>query len=322
MDALRTADAAAILIVIVRYRTPLEESETIRSLAASLAEGPAAEADAACRPAGGGRGRFAILIWDNSPEPQAVPPLPFAVEYHPSRENVGVSGAYNFALERAEAMNIPWLLLLDQDTVLPPGFLDAMDRYATTLEADPSVAAVAPTVLVNAAPASPKIMSRWRGAADPPAGATGPCRDEVIVMNSGMLLRAEALRRIGGYSMDFWLDFSDRYVCHMLHRHGYGAWLAGDLRLEHDVSLMTGRIPAARYEILMGAQDAYFTQFRSPLRNAVFCQRMLRNAWRERRTDPERSRVLLRLLRRRLTVPRGRRLEEWRREAAAQRLGR
>jgi hypothetical protein len=145
--------------------------------------------------------------------------------------------------------------------------------------------------------------------------------DELIIMNSGMLLRVAALRRIGGYSMDFWLDFSDRYVCHMLAEHGYGAWVAGDLRLDHDVSIMAGEgaTSMARYEIMMGAQDAYFSQYKSLLRNAVFCQRLLRNAWRERKVRPERARVMWSHLLRRFTVPKRRRLEEWRRSVVAQR---
>ena len=80
-------------------------------------------------------------------------------------------------------------------------------------------------------------------------------------MNSGMLLRVAALRRIGGYSMDFWLDFSDRYVC----------------------------------------------------------ERLLRIALRERKIRPECSRLLFTHLVRRFTVPKRRRLEEWRRTVSARR---
>ena len=121
--------------------------------------------------------------------------------------------------------------------------------------------------------------------------------------------------------MDFWLDFSDRYVCHMLAAHGYGAWVAGELRLEHEVSIMAGEdaTSMARYETLMGAQDAYFSQYKSLFRNAVFCQRLLRNAWRERKRHPERARIMWSHLLRRLTVPKRRRLEEWRRSVIAQR---
>ena len=80
-----------------------------------------------------------------------------------------------------------------------------------------------------------------------------------------------------------------------------------------------GATSMARYENLMGAQDAYFAQYKSLLRNAVFCQRLLRNALRERKVHPERSRLLFWHLLRRFTVPKHRRLEEWRRSVSAQR---
>lgn len=303
------AMGSKILVVVVRYRTLLQDSETIQTLGACRAEDAELTRN------------FPILVWDNSPVAQSVAGLPLQIEYRHSGENAGVSGAYNYAMELAEQRGIPWLLLLDQDTRLPSGFLAAMRAHAARLESDERIAAVAPTVLMRDLPVSPKIMSRWGGAKDPSPGFQGPAFEELIIMNSGMLLRVSALRRIGGYSMDFWLDFSDRYVCHRLAELKYGAWLAGELRLAHDVSIMAGEgaTSMARYENLMGAQDAYFAQYKSLLRNAVFCQRLLRNAWRERKVHPERSRLLFWHLLRRFTVPKRRRLEEWRRSVSAQR---
>ncbi|HEY3989678.1 MAG TPA: glycosyltransferase [Acidobacteriaceae bacterium] len=303
------AGGAKILIVMVRYRTLLQDSETMRTLGASLA------ADAEL-----GR-KFSTLVWDNTPVGQSVAGVPIPVEYRHSSENAGVSGAYNYAMELAEQRGFSWLLLLDQDTTLPPGFLAAMQGHASRLETEERIAAVAPTVLMGSLPVSPKIMSRWGGAKDPSPGFEGPVFEELIIMNSGMLLRVSALRRIGGYSMDFWLDFSDRYVCHMLAKHKYGAWLAGEQRLQHDVSIMAGEGATSmeRYENMMGAQDAYFSQYKSFLRNAVFCQRLLRNGLRERKIRPERSRILFSHLLRRFTVPKQRRLEEWRHTVSARR---
>lgn len=298
-----------ILIVVVRYQTPLEDSETIRTLRPALAGDTQASRT------------FSTLIWDNSSVAQSPAELPIEVEYRHSTENVGVSGAYNYAMELAEQRGFSWLLLLDQDTLLPQGFLAVMHGHAERLEREEQIAAVAPTVLMEGHPVSPKIMSRWGGAKDPAPGFQGSVSKELIIMNSGMLLRVSALRRIGGYSMDFWLDFSDRYVCHMLAEHGYGVWLAGELRLDHNVSIMAGEgaTPLARYQIMMGAQDAYFSQYKSLLRNLVFCHRLLRNALRERRIRPERSRILLKHLLRRLTMRKRRRLEEWRRNVSMQR---
>ena len=79
-----------ILIVVVRYLTPLQESQTIQTLCSGLAGDLELERN------------VSTLIWDNSPAPQSVSELPIQVEYRHSDENVGVAGAYNYAMELAE----------------------------------------------------------------------------------------------------------------------------------------------------------------------------------------------------------------------------
>ncbi|MGB9418160.1 MAG: hypothetical protein WCB58_17720, partial [Acidobacteriaceae bacterium] len=59
--------------------------------------------------------------------------------------------------------------------------------------------------------------------------------------------------------------------------------------------------------------------YKSLLRNAVFCQRLLRNGLRERKSHPERARLNFSHLLRRFTVRKRRRLEEWRSAVGAKR---
>src|ERR1700748_393700 len=70
-------EAAKILIVMVRYGTLLQDSKTMRTLGECFAE------DAALIH------NFSILVWDNTPLGQAVPELPFPIEYRHNGENVG-----------------------------------------------------------------------------------------------------------------------------------------------------------------------------------------------------------------------------------------
>src|ERR1700744_2784800 len=151
-----------ILIVMVRYQTLLQDSKTIRTLGDCFAEDPSLTEN------------FSILVWDNTPITQPVPELPFPIEFRHSGENVGVAGAYNYALELAEKRGFAWLLLLDQDTPLPSDFLAGMHGHATRLATDETIAAVAPMVLMGETPVSPKIMSRWGVAQKPTPGFPGP----------------------------------------------------------------------------------------------------------------------------------------------------
>ena len=299
-----------ILIVVVQYQTSLENAPAIHGLNRCFSHDPQL------------REHFTTLIWDNSPQSHAIPDgLSFPSEYRHTGENLGVSGAYNRAAAVATEYGAQWLLLLDQDTALPLEFLVRILGYAQRLASDRRIATVVPTVMMGPSHISPKITSRWGRSVDPPADFLGEESRELVLVNTGLLLRLEAFSQIGGYDPDFWLDFSDRYLCYMLAKKGFSAWLASDIRLEHHVSLIAGGISLRRYANLLAAEDAFFTLCRSLPRNLVYCQRLLKNAWRERRTDPERSRLLARHLARRFTTSKKRRLREWRADVAAMRTG-
>jgi GT2 family glycosyltransferase len=299
-----------VLIVVVQYRTSLENAPVIQSLDRCFSQDPTLLE------------HFTTLVWDNSPASHAVPlGLSFPLEYRHAVENLGVSGAYNSAATLATDDGAQWLLLLDQDTLLPPEFLSRMRDYAQRLAPQHHIAAVAPTVVMGQSRISPKVTVRWGKSVDPPPDFNGEERKELVLVNTGLLLRLEALSEIGGYNPDFWLDFSDRYLCHMLAQKGFSVWIAADLQLQHHVSLMAGGISLNRFSNLLAAEDAFFTLYRPLLRNIVYCQRLLRNAWQLRKTNPEQARLLARHLTRRFTTSKKRRLHEWRAGVAAMRRG-
>ena len=94
-----------IVAVVVLYKRRPERSETIKSLAAVFERNPELLRS------------IQVLVWDNSPTAIDHPDFPFPCDYRHAGRNVGTSGAYNNAMEFAEAQGSPWLLLLDQDTV-------------------------------------------------------------------------------------------------------------------------------------------------------------------------------------------------------------
>jgi GT2 family glycosyltransferase len=290
-----------ILIVVVQYRTSLESAPVIRNLDRCFSQNPALLEE------------FETLVWDNSPASHAIPQgLSFPLKYRHTDENVGVSGAYNNAAQLASERGAQWLLLLDQDTVVPPEFLSRMRDYAQRLSPRHHIAAAAPTVMMGQTRISPKVTVRWGKSVDPPADFNGEERRELVLVNTGLLLRVQALSEIGGYNPDFWLDFSDRYLCYMLAQKGLSIWIAPDLQLQHHISLMAGGMSLTRYANLLAAEDAFFTLYRSLPRNIVYCQRLLRKAWRLRKSNPERARLLARHLARRFTTSKQQRLHEWR----------
>ena len=132
--------------------------------------------------------------------------------------NVGTSGAYNQAMELAESIGCPWLLLLDQDTTVSDEFLRGMIGYSEKLARAQEIAAVVPFIFSHGTLVSPRRLLSFNRVQQIPLTFSGLCKDKAYAVNSATLMRVAALREVGGYSEEFWLDLSDVYVFQPFHR--------------------------------------------------------------------------------------------------------
>jgi GT2 family glycosyltransferase len=291
-----------ILAVVVRYEMALESSETIRGLDRSLALHPEL------------REAIHFLIWDNSPQRLLDPALPFTAEYRHSGRNIGVSGAYNEAAKLAREQGIRWMLLLDQDTALPDNFLQTMLAHGRRISEREEIAAIVPVVKVGQQIVSP-MRSVFQGHVVVCDRESGVMEGEAFAINSGCLLRVQALERIGGFSGEFWLDYSDRYVFHQFFRHGFKVWRAADVEVEHEMTILDyDRLMAPwRYLNFIEAEGAFNDLYKSGFENAVQNLRLAVRAVRQRMRykNPEFSRITARHLWTRLRVGRRRRVLMW-----------
>lgn len=299
-----------ILAVMVRYNTPLQQSDTLKGVCDAFTSSPAISEG------------YQFLIWDNSAEKLTNPSLPISFEYHPSRHNLGIAGAFNNAMEIARRRGHTWMLLLDQDTKVHAGFFEAMLRWGEQLENQREIALVAPTVKSGGVIVSPRqyLFNRHRAYSGPNPGiATG----EAFAINSGSLVRVAALKSIGGFSTDFWLDYSDIYICHQFYLRGFKIWRATDAELEHEMSvrdydrLMT----PMRYINFSYAETAFNDLYKGTLENWTQNLRLLVRTIRQRRKykNPAFSRITAAQLMYRLRVSREERIERWR-QAGEQRI--
>lgn len=256
-----------ILAVIVRYKVPLAESETVKTMANNFAM----HVDCAHK--------VKVLIWDNSPEPSPSHALPFDFLYRHSSKNVGVSGAYNAALELAMQMGCQWMLLLDQDTSLPSTFLVSMHDYGCNFEDRHEIAAVAPFLVDGELVISPgQLLFNRVKLIKPPFQGIHP--GKLYAANSGTLIRVDALKEIGGFNEDFWLDLSDIVAFHELYARGRVLYIAGDLRLPHKVTLndYEGSMSPQRYTNFVSAEGAYWDTYRSFAENLIQTLRLFARA--------------------------------------------
>jgi GT2 family glycosyltransferase len=290
-----------ILAVIVRYNVPLAESQTLLGLNDVFQRWPDLSED------------MGVLVWDNSPEPLIDPALPLSFEYRHSSRNEGVSGAYNQALSMARERGAQWMLLLDQDTSVTESYLRAMTAHSHHLATQTHIAAIVPVVRVGDLIVSPRqaFFNRHR----PYAGLSGIASGEGFAINSGCLIRVDALQGIGGFSSEFWLDYSDMYVFHQFFLHGLKIFRATDAELQHQMTMLDydNLMAPWRYKNFIEAEGAFNDLYKSGLENAVQTLRLVVRALRQRMRykNPQFSRTTVKHLIHRLTMRRTSRLRGW-----------
>jgi GT2 family glycosyltransferase len=295
-----------IVAVIVLYKRKPERSETINSLAAVFARDP--ELLRSIR----------VLVWDNSPTAIDQPSLPFPCDYKHAGGNVGTSGAYNKATEFADAQGSPWLLLLDQDTTVSSEFLPRMLAYSYRLLGSPEVGSVVPFIYSHAQLVSPRLLLSFNRNVQIPLTSTGLCRKKAFAVNSTTMVRVAALKEIGGYSEEFWLDLSDVYAFQAMYAKGRYIYVAADLVLQHSLSGMDydNEMTCERYRNFLAAESAFVDLYSSPLERAAQLIRLFVRTFRQYRRYENKAfaRLAWQYFLQRLFRRRSARLSSWRQQ--------
>jgi GT2 family glycosyltransferase len=289
-----------ILAVVVLYKQRATESTTLQALL------PQQQSVAGLE--------IKIVLFDNGPQPAAPAFLAPDTEYHAATQNEGLAGAYNYGLTVALAEGYDWLLTLDQDTDLPPHFLQAMRDAADKLDEALEVAAIVPHLVDEGTPVSPARV-RFARITPLPASLEGVAPGEVRAFNSGALLRVSALQELGGFDERFWLSFLDGWLYHQLHTRGKKTYVLGNVRAEHKLSLLNyrERLSLAHFRNFLAAESAFHDLYCGWLEGALYTARLGGRVVNQRRRKeaPEIRQATLAHLLQRLTWSRKRRLAQW-----------
>jgi GT2 family glycosyltransferase len=220
-----TPEPNLVYAVLVLYGLSPEESPAFQSLCHVLRS--------ACS---GSTPFHALLLYDNSPSAHPLPeslPVGLPVRYRHDPTNPGLARPYQMALANAQAEGTPWLLLLDQDTVVTVAWLTEMLAVMWSQQGDGCVAAIVPRLLQDGVPLSPHSPMWHRGR--PMDYTEGIKPPPLKVFNSGALLRVAALTACGGFPQEFPLDYLDHAVFHALEQRGGQIYLLA-APLEHQLS--------------------------------------------------------------------------------------
>lgn len=303
MAELSNTGRPRIFAVIVLYRMEPANSIAFKSLQAAMSD----KAD------------VRVLLFDNTPGGCRPGPLPHWAQYEPAKNNAGLAAAYNRALNIAEEQRSDWLLTLDQDTNLPKDFLSLLIDTIEKVSADESVAAIVPRIMGDGKVISP---GWWLWDAIPrvlPADFIGICKRNTSAINSASTLRVSALRKIGGYEQRYWLDCSDMYIFLMFHKYGMQIYVAGDIEVGHQLSIlnMNERVTLERYKNILSAGCAFWDMELGWLAaldyNARLIYRTFFKHWKQGH-DPAFRRASMDMLKKRLFQSRRRRISAWKKE--------
>ena len=264
-----THPSSSILAVAVVYNCEFSQSHSVSSLFQILNENPELAK------------HFSLVLYDNSPQPQTLTmSAGFPTHYVHDPANGGLASAYNFALARAESEEREWLLLLDQDTSLTREFIVELLQAAASLQGQQNVAAIVPKLAVNGIVHSPAIpfieqMRRQFLPSKKPIDrdVVGVLQQRMSAYNSGSTLRVAAVRSVGGFPAEFWLDYLDHAVFHALFAGGYCIYVMR-ATLTHEASYAEiDRLPSWRMHNVLMAQTLYVK------RNGNFTDRLLYRIW-------------------------------------------
>lgn len=223
-----------------------------------------------------------VLVIDNGSGDGSVAALrqraPALAAAHPQHtvelvelpQNLGFTGGMNHGLRRAEALSLPYTLVLNNDLRLPP---DCVRALVSVLDHDPRVAAVGPTVLHpdgtvwaegGEVAFGPNALRLRRHGRAPRPREHGP---EAVGFLTGacVLLRTADAAAIGGFDDRYFMYWEDVDLCERLAaRGGRIVWLPW-VRVVHDAGQSSGGGRSPLRKFLMACNSVRFLRRRGSL---------------------------------------------------------
>ena len=218
LDTLRAStDLRDTVVVVVDNASTDGTLDVLRAAERTWADGPPAASDGA----GGAAGALRVLRQDR---------------------NTGFSGGCNAGIAEARRLGARYVMLLNQDLELAPGWLPPL---LAVMEARPDVAAAQPVIVLHAEPALLNtggnalhfcgfgFCDRYRA----PAAEVFPDPKEVrsvpYASGAALLLRMEALERVGGFDERFFLYHEECDLQIRLRQLGYDCVAVAASRVAH-----------------------------------------------------------------------------------------
>jgi GT2 family glycosyltransferase len=189
-----------------------------------------------------------ILVVDNgsAESPDAIARQFPDVHLLKSPTNLGFAGANNLAIRQAGG---EFLFFLNNDTIVPPG---AIEPLVAALQTNPHLAAVSPKIFYHDHPdllqfagytdINPYTMRCHSiGYKEQDRGQHDQVRLSPYLHGAAMMVRRDALARVGLMAEMYFLYYEELDWCHRFRQAGYSLAIVPQSRIYHKESVTTGK---------------------------------------------------------------------------------
>lgn len=249
-----------IFTIIVLYNCELKNSKTLNSISLALKNNDL---------------EISFLIWDNGIYDQSHL-IDKNYEYIHSKINVGISKAYNYAFESALNRKYEWLLLFDQDSIIPKTFFLDLNNELKSLIQKNDISAIVPRIHYNNNYFSPSKVSIGGIHRPIEKSHLGIYKKEIFAINSGSLINLNFLKEINGFNNQFWLDSLDRWLYMKVYEKGGKVYVSNSI-IEHDLSILdyNNSVSINRYKNILDYEIFFILKYTNAFDIIFFKFRLL-----------------------------------------------
>jgi glycosyltransferase involved in cell wall biosynthesis len=258
-----------LFVVIVLYNQRLLESASYNSLLKQE------------QTMGKHGAKAVIYIYDNSSQEFIQDDIKLCelsnVHYVRNIFNPGISHAYNEGLALASKINKNWLLLLDQDTILPENYFTTFFEKMRTVNSAVVVACVPKVkamVKGKEKLIAPGTMVNYKVRFSP-VDFTEGVHKNISTLNSGVFVSVSFMNTIGGFSEKYPLDCLDYWLFKCIEKQNKSVFVM-NIYTQHDLSLYNPQgISLWRFESGLKAQCQFLSDFGSRKDKILYNFRLL-----------------------------------------------
>ncbi len=199
-----------------------------------------------------------LVVYDNSLEENANKVnIPENAVYFANKNNPGLAIPYNFALNLAIDKHSKWLMLLDHDTLLTEDYFLTVDQTLSKTRLEPNVVAVIPTVVSSGRIISPVKSTFFNY--HKPLNEIGIVNGEITGINSGSIINTEFLNTIGGFNIEYPLDYLDHWLFYTINKFSKFILVTNSV-IHQDLSIYNSHetFSERRYESIMLAKSTFY----------------------------------------------------------------